>query len=257
VTLRAPAWLFVAAALLLMAGCGPSKQSPVAKEPPKTPADKSAFKPSASSPDSGPSLDLSELPEELRNDAFAYYGLGRKGVMKQMVTISGQSEAQEGTMASRLTLVHGGEAFFAMDVTGPLARNGQQELVLRKEGLFATKLGNNVLDPPQVELPSPLKPGVTWQTELKVTTADGQSVADKTTYRVAGVEKVKVKAGEFEALRIKGQGTSSIDGKSYDVTLDVWYVRDVGPVKVSFVASRPNEKKQTLAIEAVELGNGD
>lgn len=99
---------------------------------------------------------------------------------------------------------------------------------LGDEGLL-TSLGylaaqKTEFSPPLVELPSRLASGATWRWSG---TSSGQPMS--ITMRYAGLERVTVPAGEFDAIKI----VRSLEQTSMVVTH--WYAKGVGPVKVEAV----------------------
>ena len=85
------------------------------------------------------------------------------------------------------------------------------------------------LDPPQVLIPGSLKVGDSWDSDGQVA---GMEMLQH--FSVKGEELVRVPAGSFRALRIHCSESSVMS-----VTLDRWFVADVGFVKETTVVRGP------------------
>lgn len=194
-------------------------------------------------------LPLDRLPAELRNDAFDYYGLGNTEAVPMEIRASSQPGTKPGTQTAIFTEVRDGEAVFVFICTGSLQALGAREFVLKKDGLYATKLGDNAIEPPQIELASPLTPGKTWKTSGAVTLPNGQRYVEKATYRVIGLETVKVKSKSYEALRVESSGTLVLDSVPYKTRATVWFAKGKGQVKAESELIT-KKVRNTVTIEA-------
>ncbi|MCI0700170.1 MAG: hypothetical protein L0241_03685 [Planctomycetia bacterium] len=97
-------------------------------------------------------------------------------------------------------------------------------LAVRSDGIFRVKTKDDVIKPPVKVLPAVIKVGDTWPVNLKV---GGAMVKGNLTVK-SDKEKVKVPAGEFDAILIESQNLVVADSP---VTLRSWFVRGRGVVK--------------------------
>jgi hypothetical protein len=95
-------------------------------------------------------------------------------------------------------------------------------------GLAITEDGWVKRDPPSAVLKVPFKARDSWDFEHPG--LDGVA-AQKGTYVVGGVEKVKVPAGTFEAVRLDVDFTTVIGGRPRKSKVNEWYAPHVGLVK--------------------------
>ena len=91
------------------------------------------------------------------------------------------------------------------------------------KGFYRCRVDGLVLDPPILELKSPIKPGDKWEGTFHLAKDDVVSYTCET-----GEEAIEVPAGKFNTLRVK---TTTKSGGTVFTTVTVWYARDVGEVK--------------------------
>lgn len=247
---KTPALWIVAvcvAGLLLASGCGgPAK--PAAKG--GTPAPAPAGPSTDSAPSNPEAVSLSELPEELKTDAFEYYGLGNTKPVDLERTEEGNPNVVTGSQRFWLKEVKDGKATFVVERTGGFASVGDSELSLESDGLYAMSSTIGKITPHQLELPAKLDVGTQWTSDTKLEQPNGNSLEQKATNKVVRAEKVKTKAGEYDALLVESSGPAKINGESVEMRTKAWFVKGLGAVKMEIVTTPKTGPKQTILIEA-------
>ncbi len=241
---------FLAVLTFALAGCKGAAPASAEADAGKSPA--AAPDRGASSGEPGGALSLADLPEELRNDAFEYYGLSSGEPQKVEVSSSMRPEPEIGAQTFKLREVKDGRALFEVERTGALADQQNGELELREDGLYTVKLYGSAIDPPQMEIPSDFRPGKSWTSKGAITLPNGQKTELNNTWKVVGEEKLKTKAGEFAAMRIDGGGSMTTAGQKLKVAFKGWFVKGVGAVRIELKTTAPDGKTESVKIEAVK-----
>jgi hypothetical protein len=192
-----------------------------------------------------------KLPEELRHEGFRYFGVeGRKDLVLEMVS-SASKDVSTGSQQFELEAVENGEARYRQTWTGGLNALGASVIAVRKDGVYTVENAGREVTPAQLELPADPQAGYDWSGSSSFFLPGGQKVSQQTKLNVVGQQKVKTKAGEFDALVVKVKGTLDMEGKKSPVDMTYWYVRDMGPVKVEF-SSVVEGKPAKVTIQAVK-----
>lgn len=241
--------LFGALASLTLFGCGP-KGAPTepAKPDPGASTQASPGETETEEAASPVALPLDSLPASLKNDAFAYYGLGRSEPSLFEYALNDQAPA-EGSVTVKLIEVKDNEAKFLMERAGALAPLGNQELVLKSDGLYSTMLAGSPIEPMSIEMPSKITKGATWSTSGKFKLPTEVEAQQSTSLKVVGFEKVKVKAGEFQAAKVSGTGKLVSAGKTTTSTMTAWFAKDVGMLKLVIDAKDSEGSAARIRIE--------
>lgn len=243
--------LFGILSALALTGCG-SKGAP--SEPGK-PETASTAKPSGETEieegSSPTALPIDKLPASLRNDAFTYYGLGRSEPMLFEYAVDDKAPS-EGSVTVKLIEVKDNEAKFLMERAGALAPLGNQEFVLKSDGLYSTMLAGAPIEPMSIEMPSKIEKGTSWSTSGKFKLPTEVEAKQSTELKVVGFEKVKVKAGEFQAAKVTGRGLLATAGKTTESTMTAWFAKDVGMLKLVIEAKDSEGKKAKIRIELTQ-----
>lgn len=242
---------FLAAATslaIVWSGCKNQEAGAKTETPPKANGKPA---PKAVEPPSKPGLSLDQLPPDLRNPAFEYYGLGSAEPQAVEVLTTSNPEPESGEQIFRLKEIKDGKAVFEVERTGALASQGTGEMLLTKDGLYTSKLWGTELKPPQLEIPADLTIGRTWVSKGEITLPTGQKTKLDNSWRVAAQEKVKTKAGEFDAIRIDGGGSMTTDGQKMSIRFKGWFVKGRGGVKIELHSTGPARKAESVTIEAV------
>ncbi|MCX8140762.1 MAG: hypothetical protein WHU94_16195 [Thermogemmata sp.] len=118
---------------------------------------------------------------------------------------------------------------------------------VKSDGLYRVKVKDDEINPPVQVLPQSIQKGKSWEINSKVGTQGGQLV--KGTFRIVNdKEKIKVPAGEFEAVLVEG---IDMDVGGTKTTVRLWFVKGVGLVKLSYKIA---DTESTLELEKYEPG---
>lgn len=249
------AWLLSFCLLTLVVGpaCSPQDKSSGTKETVATDdGGKSTAPESGDEKKDAPSeeaADPATIPPNLKTDAFAYYGLDNSKPLKFEMTASGQSP-MSGEQTVKFLGMKDGKATYNVERTGDLAANmGSQEMELSEKGLFVTSTTMGSIGEPTLELPSTLKAGDTWKLDQKLETTGGQTIETKSVYKVVGVQKVKTKGGDFDALLITATGPATYAGNTVQMEMKAWYAKGYGAVKSEITTKDKSGKTSKVLIE--------
>lgn len=242
--------LFLCLVLVLAAGC--EKKEDI------KPGSATGTKPAPTSPDvsstggngSGEAgLPIEQVPAELKTEGYAYYGLEHGQPIEFEVLMPKSTTPETGTATTKLTAVKDGVATFITERTGPLESLGAEELVVKKDGIYNTKIGGQPVEPVQLVMPADVSVGKVWASKGKIKLQDGQTFTQDMKFKVAGQEKVKTKAGAFDALKITAQGEIKVGDKRSQSNITAWYVKGLGTVKMEITTSNPPGK---MTVEATK-----
>lgn len=194
------------------------------------------------------------VPDDLKKDAFEYYGLGHAKPIRMSLVFSNSQQKLEGDQVIRQVNGKDGAPRFRVERTGGLASLPGATLVLKPDGLYVEALDQGEVPKPVLELPNGLTPGKRWTTSNEFT-LQGRKMRDNSTYVVRRVEKIRVPAGEFEALLIEGQGELFEDGQKSTAKMRSWYVKGLGSVKMEIERKVSGQKDPVkVTVEAVSVG---
>lgn len=183
------------------------------------------------------------LPEDLKTDAYDYYGLANTEETKFTITQAGKTDT--GTTRYKFVSAGEGKAKFELQNGGALGQLGTVELELSKDGIKTTKMESMTVDPESFELVSGLTPGKSWK--FKVTLSDKSVLEGKN--EVVGTEEVKTAVSTYkDALLIKSSVTGKQNGKDITSNTKTWLVKGRGQVK-TVIEQVQDGKKSTSTIE--------
>ncbi len=195
------------------------------------------------------------VPDDLKKDAYEYYGLGNDKPIRMSLVFSNSTQKLEGEQTIKPIEAKDGQPRFRVERTGGLASLPGATLVLKPDGLYVESLDNGEVPKPVLELPNGLTPGKRWSTssEFKL---QGRQMKDNSTYVVREVRKIKTPAGEFEALLIEGSGELVEDGQKSKAKMRSWYVKGIGSVKMEIERVLAGQKEPVkVTVEAVSIGD--
>lgn len=116
---------------------------------------------------------------------------------------------------------------------------------VKNDGLYRVKVKDDEINPPVRVLPLPIQKGESWEINSKVGAQGGQLV--RGTFRIVNdKEKIKVPAGEFEAILVEG---IDMDVGGTKTTVRLWFVKGVGLVKLNYKIA---DTESTLELEKYE-----
>jgi hypothetical protein len=175
---------------------------------------------------------VSELPNELKNDAFEYEGLGSTRVRSFKDIRSGGGEPAIGTMQATLKSLSNGKATFEEESTGGIDGGMTEDGSLEKGGYFANSISpGKLLTPHSIELPANLTPGYKWSSSFGVQTTNGDVMKLKMDNQVIGRKSIKLGAVTTDALEIDGQDKGTVGATPVSITTQAFYVKGVGLVR--------------------------
>lgn len=244
-------WLAALSASLFVAGCTGTSPKEAEKKPetPEVAADANA---PAVSPSEKPALDLATLPAELKNDAYAYYGLGRTSPMTLKVK-AGETESV-GSQSVKFVEMADGKATFVIKNGDALSAMGDNTVTLEAGGIKVLSSDRAKTNPDEWELPSGLTPGKSWKTTSELNTGT-DSVKITLTNKVVGMEKVKTDVAEYtDALFITASGGGERNGKKLKMETKSWFVKDRGAVKVEITTTMDEGKSEVVTLEESKSG---
>lgn len=191
-------------------------------------------------------LSLDSLPAELKNDAFEYYGLGRK--LPITMTLTSGAGPQVGAQDVRLLKVTAEEAQFEITSTDGLGVFGRNVVSLRRDGVRILESEVMKSRPDDYELPTDLTPGKSW-TAVQSLEDGSRSMRVTLTQRVVGPKSITTALGTYpDALYVTGEGTGTFNGKPIKMATRSWFVKGRGNVK-NVIASTQNGRTDTTTIE--------
>lgn len=232
--------LAVAYAALLVAGCN---------NPPAASSEAKGSGTSAATPATPPTP---KVPDALKTDGYYYYGLDNTKPLTYSMTLNGAKPA-DGVQTVQLTGVDK-EANFTLSRTGSLVNLGDEELVVKPDGVYLVRSMWGPVEPAMMAFPDKATEGKTWKTSNTMKGSDDRSYKMDLTYTIGKVEKVKVQAGEFDALKVTSAGTLTMDGKSYPLTAEGWYSKQVGTVKLELKSKDEGGKEKATIVELKQVG---
>ncbi|MCU0316218.1 MAG: hypothetical protein MUC92_06470 [Fimbriimonadaceae bacterium] len=227
--------------LAFLAGC--ANQQAAGTATPEKPAAGASTTPTTPEPAPDPSA----IPAELRHDALAYYGLLNKEALTYEYIPNKGATPESGAQQVEFRGMEKGQAKFTILRTGALAILGSDDVNATQEGLFTTRTQLGTMDPPMLALPKDLTVGKEWKVDQKLKAPDGTDVTMNLTNKVARQEKIKVPAGEFDALLITANGQMKLANGTRNVRANSWYVKDIGVVKIELI-SKDNDGNDVNSI---------
>jgi hypothetical protein len=110
---------------------------------------------------------------------------------------------------------------------------------VKADGIYRTKINNTAIEPPvkflELKDGKPAAKGASWAVDSKI---QQQPIKGKFSIK-DDKEKVKVAAGEFEAVVVEGPDFEIAGNKT---TVKYWFVAGKGVVKLSYTIGTANEQ---------------
>jgi hypothetical protein len=199
------------------------------------------------------------LPDDLKNTAYEYRGLGNEKLKTYSTSLPGQPVGDEGTEQITLDKVENGVAQYKIERTGALSIIGTETMELTKEGVRTIASSAGEVSP-YLELSADAAPGKTWSTPADMKTSS-RTLKATAAMKVLPNEKLKFEAGEFDCLVVQAtiNGTVSgaedpkLNGKS-KTEFKVYYAKGVGIVKLTGKSTLPNNTSQNIEITLKSVG---
>lgn len=192
-----------------------------------------------------------QVPENLKGDAFVYYGLSNLTPRKLKIEVTGENQQTlTGTQTISLKETRKGFPVFLIGRTDSLTVLGTQEVQVEKDGIYSVASSVAKVGTHDLEMPNDLSPGHQWTVHTEVDSEKAKMVNDST-FRVEGIQKIKTPVAEREALLISSTGEGSLGNQKMKTTTQSWYVKNVGEVKTVITTTASDGKVQTFTISEV------
>lgn len=197
-----------------------------------------------------PAMPLSALPDNLKNAAYDYEGLGNDKPMDMEVTTSNSSTVITGSQTVTLTSVKDGKATFHIERTGGLADlEGSEDDQLSSTGIIVTASDLADVGPNYIEMPADLHPGATWPSHT-VVSKPGKELDTTGDFKVVGTQPVTTKKASYkDALLVTSTGKGKVQGQPVRMETKSWYVKGVGMVKSQIVMYPEKGQSATITIQ--------
>lgn len=229
-------------------GCQPSSDKPGDRPATEASSAEGGEAKPAETTNEAPKPNLAGLPADLKHAGYEYYGLNNASPV-ELEIVSG-TQVHTGTQTTTLEKIEDGKASFHVDRTGGLAMLGSGDYSLEKDGVYAVGSSLGTVSR-SIELPADVAPGKTWTVDFKLE-ASGSDLQYKATMKAVAVEKVKTKAGTFDAIRIESAGPGTHNGKPIKMTMKGWYAKGQGAVKMEMTITDETGKTNSTTIERVK-----
>ncbi len=208
-----------------------------------TPEDGSAK--TAAGPKAAP---LPAVPDKLKHEAFKYYGLENAKPLRYKLVVHEGAKPEYGMQTFEYKGLVDGLPQYSVSRTEGLEILGTEEDEVRKDGVYVKSLSLGTLDKPMLAFPADLKPGKTWSAAYSLDTTQGKMTV-KAKFAAVRVEKVKVEAGQYDALLVTAQEESTGPQGSTKIFSKAWYAEGIGTVKMTTTGSSPAQKNITMTVE--------
>lgn len=186
--------------------------------------------------------DAEDVGEELRHDAYQYYGLGNNKTL--VYTLKLQDVEEEGEQEVAYQGLIDGVPTYKILRTGALSDLGDETLQLSEEGVKLSETSIGEVAEPSLALPAKIAVGDTWEDTQTITQRDGKDLVMKSSYKVEKEEKLTTDAGEFDTIYISSNGTITYDGSTRTFTGRINYAKGIGPVKL-VIDAQTGENNET------------
>jgi hypothetical protein len=229
-----PSYLLLGLAMVAAVACGPQ--------------------PTAQAPAGGTGTEPASpvIPQELRHEGFEYYGIGaeRRPLLEMAAPAQGAGGVITGSQQFEVVEVTAEGARVRQSWTGNLAASlGHGEVLVTPEGIFSIRLADHPVEPPQMELPARLEEGFTRDSSSTFRLPTGQTVEQKATLTVLGPRQIDTKAGPYDTIAVRLEGTAVVDGVPMPVRTVTYYAKGVGPVRVE-LHTKAGDKEEVVTLEA-------
>jgi hypothetical protein len=226
---------------MLVAGCGPAATNEAKPSP------------TADSKTGGGETASAEIPAALQHDAYTYNGLDCKDELVYEYIAQKGAEPLEGRQFVEGPEQKDNKALFTVKRSGSLSELGDDEVEVREDGVYLVGGSKSRPAKPSLLMPAKLGEGTEWDTDIELADGPGK-VTLKGKNKASAVEKVKVKAGEFDAILVTQDSKLDTSGTKDDVTAKTWYAKGVGVVKMTLELRRADGTIHTSSIELAGRG---
>ena len=131
---------------------------------------------------------------------------------------------------------------------GELSILGNDEVIVKADGVYSTFAAATKIDPPMLNLPAKIEVGSTWPSQQTVKNTEGKEIKIDMSNKVVRKEKLKVAGGEFECFVTSTTGSMQTDDK-IAVNGTTWYAPGFGVVKLVInIKSKKGEQVDTIEL---------
>ncbi len=200
-------------------------------------------------PEATPAVDPASVPAELKHEGYEYYGLGAEKPINMEIVSSAGNAIQTGEQSVKLKSVEGGKAIYEITRTGQLGQQlGNMEVRVEKDAIYVHSSPIATVGEKDIELPASLAPGSTWKTRT-IVKQDGQTMDVTNDFKVEGVEKLKTKVGEYDALLVTSKGSGTVQGQKLRMETQSWHVKGRGNIKTIMKTFDATNRANTITIQ--------
>ncbi len=198
------------------------------------------------------------VPDSLKSAAYSYLGLDELKSLTYDVSTGLDLPPTEMIQTIALTSVEGDKATFEVKRISSIPNMGDQTIELNPDGVFTLKVTMGTLSKPALELPSDVAVGKEWTSSMELTSAS-QSLEVTAKSKATKIEKVKVKAGEFECIRIestvktKSTMAGSSDVNSSSGSIVTFYAQGIGLVKLDLKGKMADGSDSNMRYELTKI----
>jgi hypothetical protein len=189
------------------------------------------------------------LPEDLKTAAYDYYGLQVQRVPMQLRKPGGSASGSEEIALEGVTK---DAAKYKIIYKGSLDQLGTTMVELRRDGIYAVEAAGKPITPPQLELPTDIKPGKTWSIDGTSYLPTGEQVEQHTTVKIVGFEKIRIGSKVYDSLLVRESGTIKVAGNATKMTTNRWFVKGKGAVRMEIKGSDTKGVDSNATLEVLE-----
>lgn len=223
---------------------------PPATNTPNPETNKPATAAATEAPASTPKVE--DIAADLKTDGYTYYGLDCKKTLTYKLTQQPNLGEKTGTQSVVYKGLHDGNPTFTIKRDGDLSILGDDEVILKPDGVYSTFAAATTIDPPMLALPAKLAVDVSWPSHETVKGMDGKDIKIDMTNKVVRKEKIKVAGGEFDCFVATTTGNLTKDQK-IGVNGTSWYAPGYGVVKM-VLNIKDKDGDRTSTIELTSQG---
>ncbi len=232
--------LFICASLALAFGCKPKTIQTSSPPKPTSSAD-------GKTPEAAPSGPI-EIAPSLSHQGFRYSGLSIADTLTYRVVRHEGDEPKTGTQVAKLIAKNDQEATFEVKRTDALMELGDETDVVRKDGVYLVSFSRGSLAKESLALPADMSIGKTWTTNMDVDIS-GTEAKFESSSKIERQEKVKVPAGEYNALLIVTESKVTVGGKASKMTSKQWLAEGIGTIRLRNEGVGQDGKRISMTVE--------
>jgi len=195
---------------------------------------------------------VSEIPEEVKTDAFRYLGLDVTTEQAYSFAQLPNQAPQQGTQRIVYKGMEDGSPTFTIERTGALATLGNEDVAAKADGVYTLTSQLGKLAKPILTLPAKLEVGAAWQSNYELEGADGSPIKFASSSKVERQEQVQVLAGKYDAILVSMKATVEMGKQKATVNGKSWYAAGVGTVKLELSGKSGDGKPINAIIELVK-----